>query len=448
MDGGRERDGSLPRAICSEDEASGTFREISPLSAGRRGHTATLLLDGTVLVAGGEGAPSGVEIYDPMTQSWSRGPDLAHAHTDHTATLLRDGRVLIVGGDRASELYDPRARAWSSAGVTAIVHHGHTATMLADGRVLIAAGLGESNDNANPAAEVELFDPARSTWDVVGSLEEPRWAAQTARIANGRVLIAGGHNGHFSVERTDVFDPATLALSRGPDMRAARWGHRATLLDDDRVLVTGGAPAGEIFDPIAQAWIGTPRPGFDRALVLAGVERERFGYRCTRALRAGEDRRIDLSSQRARARHRGMVKCAQNSTSAWWVFSRRSHRETAREYASPERGLGDDLTEGAWLRAKERRRARDIVLERPTELLEIGGGDLGQRARPRHRVVDVLHRLCAARDQREELGGRIAPRFERLELPGEPGEAHHRGAGPRVSEPRGIQAHRTAERAR
>jgi hypothetical protein len=79
---------------------AGTFRE-------RRGEfTATPLLDGRVLVAGGsqetpEGlrtAVSSTELWDPSTNRFEPGPELTDARAGHTATLLSDGRVLIVGG--------------------------------------------------------------------------------------------------------------------------------------------------------------------------------------------------------------------------------------------------------------------------------------------------------------------------------------------------------------
>ena len=119
----------------------------SDMTTPRTGHTATLLPDNRVLVAGGNdgSALSSAELYDPATDTWSGTDSLATARGSHTATRLPDGRVLVVGrynnGSLASaELYDPATYAWSAAGSLAVARVGHTATLLPDGRVLVAGG--------------------------------------------------------------------------------------------------------------------------------------------------------------------------------------------------------------------------------------------------------------------------------------------------------------------
>jgi hypothetical protein len=73
--------------------------------------TATLLKDGTVLVAGGGDVSNNplqsAEIYDPATDTWTSTPDMIYAHDFHTATLLKDGTVLVAGGGADAELYVP-----------------------------------------------------------------------------------------------------------------------------------------------------------------------------------------------------------------------------------------------------------------------------------------------------------------------------------------------------
>ena len=66
----------------------------------------TLLPDGKVLASGGIGGIGGgiefymstTEIYNPETNNWYPGPDMAVPRFSHTATALPDGRVLIAGG--------------------------------------------------------------------------------------------------------------------------------------------------------------------------------------------------------------------------------------------------------------------------------------------------------------------------------------------------------------
>jgi hypothetical protein len=97
------------------DPATGTWSTTSPLTTARCCHTATLLPDGRVLVAAGQGSSEylgSVEVYDPASGMWSATGALAFTRRDHTATLLLDGRVLITGGRDSvdfldsSEIYD------------------------------------------------------------------------------------------------------------------------------------------------------------------------------------------------------------------------------------------------------------------------------------------------------------------------------------------------------
>src|SRR3954470_17480143 len=87
-----------------------TFTSTANLTTGRYGHTATLLSDGKVLVAGGiaNSVPDKTaELYDPARGTWKLTGSMATARFFATATLLRDGRVLVAGGGTATaELYD------------------------------------------------------------------------------------------------------------------------------------------------------------------------------------------------------------------------------------------------------------------------------------------------------------------------------------------------------
>ena len=83
------------------------------MSTPHRGHTATLLQDGRVLVVGNGGetsaAGTAADVYDPATGTFSRTGSMKLGRWLHTATLLADGRVLILGG-RTAEGFRPCQR--------------------------------------------------------------------------------------------------------------------------------------------------------------------------------------------------------------------------------------------------------------------------------------------------------------------------------------------------
>jgi hypothetical protein len=173
----------------------------------RENHTATLLPDGRVLVAGGDrparGAAqpylAGAEIYDPATGEWTATGSLLTARASATATLLRDGRVLVAGGSgfevagvsetvtalAGAELFDPRTGAFTSAGSMTQARAGHTATLLQNGRVLFVAG---SSDQMS----AELYDPSSGRFVATASTGVPIFDHTATLLADGRVLIAGG----------------------------------------------------------------------------------------------------------------------------------------------------------------------------------------------------------------------------------------------------------------
>src|SRR5215831_16837522 len=84
---------------------SGTWTPTGALNFTRIGHTETLLANGQVLVAGGEGAQgnhiAAAELYNPATGTWTATGSLATPRIDHTATLPANGEVLVAGGSAA-----------------------------------------------------------------------------------------------------------------------------------------------------------------------------------------------------------------------------------------------------------------------------------------------------------------------------------------------------------
>ena len=184
----------MPGTAQLYNPATGKWAATGGMNVARTvGFTATVLQNGQVLVAGGVEAgvtmtvTSGAELYNPATGTWAPTGSMTTARFGHTATLLPNGQVLVAGGDGAcvnfscpvlasAELYNPATGTWSATGSMTVARYGHTATLLPNGQVLAAGGA--SGSTANAGSTAELYTPAAGTWPPPAACPSPttrRW---------------------------------------------------------------------------------------------------------------------------------------------------------------------------------------------------------------------------------------------------------------------------------
>ena len=226
--------------------------------------------------------------------AWSPVGALSGGRYNHTATLLKDGRVLVAGGSnsgalKTAQLYDSHSNTWSNAAPMNVARAGQAAVRLDSGKVLVAGGV--MADGTAYTATAEVYDPTDGTWTAVGDMA-------TARFQPTMTLLKDGASSSPAARRATTArrrSRAPRCTTRRPELqpRRVRCPSRArnataTLLPNGKVLVAGGyddakheLASAELYDPAANSWSPTEP--------LATARRLRDG---------------DLASERRRARRR------------------------------------------------------------------------------------------------------------------------------------------------
>jgi Kelch motif len=275
------------------DPIKGVFVAASPMRDARTDHTATVLASGKILVSGGDDvlghALSSAELYDPASGKFSLASNMSTARSEHSATLISgcncpaDGQVLIAGGvtdsratTRSAELYDPATGKFTATGSMKATRAMHTATLIANGplagNVLIAGGT--SDENGGDVASAELYDPSTGQFTLTGAMSMPReghsatWldpGVVQAALA-GKVLIAGGADGHAPSNTAEVFNPQNGTFAPVGQMSTPRTLQASILLGNGEVLIAGGQSSdtdflitAELFNPATAMFSATGR---------------------------------------------------------------------------------------------------------------------------------------------------------------------------------------------
>ena len=268
--GGFREEGTSEIAIASSelfDPVSNTFTPTNDMNEPRNGHTASLLPNGKVLLAGGwnqQGRTATAELYDPQTGIFESTGSLMAPRQGLTATLLKNGQVLIAGGDSArntpqltAELYDPNTETFTPTGYLKDGRFGHTATLLPDGKVLLVGG---TSGKDNILASAEIYDPVTGQFTPTSDANVVRYKHSAVLLKDGNVLILGGSDqqdwrGKYS--SAEMYDVRTGIFTRIPDMKRERFKlpDSAVLLPDGNVLIGGGNRQIEIFDVQSQNFV-------------------------------------------------------------------------------------------------------------------------------------------------------------------------------------------------
>jgi large repetitive protein len=228
----------------------GAFTVSSPMGHARAGAACATLLDGTVLVMGGDdgsGALSTAEIFNPITQTWKATGSLNAAREGHQAVINGWGAVWVAGGTNASgivaalEEFDPATSTFRTVGTLTTPRTEFAMALLPGLKVMLAGG---TNGSAT-LSSVEIYNGVLGTVSVAGSMAQARQDFAAAALPDGTVLVTGGRDAKGNLlGSTEIFDPVQGVSAAGPSLLTPRAYHAAYgLANNGQVLIAGGTGA-------------------------------------------------------------------------------------------------------------------------------------------------------------------------------------------------------------
>ena len=242
--------------------ATGAWTTTGSMSTAREAHTATLLPNGEVLVTGGiafiSGSPvifSSAELYNPATGTWTKTSSMSVGREQHTATLLPNGQVLVAGGFHfdpsfndsiaSAELFTPAKGKWTATGSLNTPRYDHVALQLVTGNPLVLDGVDQSSGGTFKLNSTELYNSATGAWTVNGNtFKSGDSGFSVTLLTTGKILLAGGVVGVYPHERVtaaaELYDPSPGTSASTGALTIPRRAHSATLLPNGQVLAAGG----------------------------------------------------------------------------------------------------------------------------------------------------------------------------------------------------------------
>ncbi len=242
------------------DPNTNSFTRVGNMNRGRHRFGAALLSNGKVLAIGGmysSGATyysiATVEIFDPVTETWSYTGSLNVARENPVVVVLNNGKVLVTGGMMrapgttylaSAEIYDPDTGTFTYVNSMPQARGSATGALMSNGNVFVAGGYNSSNGQMKSAV---IYNPTLNTWTSISSQMNSlhsEGGAVTLLLQDGRMLIAGGWSPSLGVWTIDIYNPTTnsfVAAANLPQFSHGRGGITGHVRSDGVVVFFGGS---------------------------------------------------------------------------------------------------------------------------------------------------------------------------------------------------------------
>lgn len=247
-----------------------------------RSHTAVAVYGKTIYTFGGGGdnfeSLDTFEIYDMENDQWRIGGNISTSRSGAVASVLGDKIYLIGGGFRKEdgrfhfynmvELYDPISNLWTK-GPPMLQPHDYPASVVLDGRIYIIGGHHPEATSGGPMTDpgfsfCEVFDPQEGGWQEITPMPTPRFAS-AAVAYRGKILVLGGaglrEDGFMNFDVIESYDPQTDRWSDEGIRLPWRAAGLCAFTYQDRLYVIGGNSGQRIenrfahLDPESGRWI-------------------------------------------------------------------------------------------------------------------------------------------------------------------------------------------------
>jgi Kelch motif/Galactose oxidase, central domain len=335
----------------------GTVSSAQPMLEPRSGHTATLLPNGKVLIAGGmrrnQDFYKSAELYDPPSGRFFATGEMSLGRVGQIAVLLGSGKVLVAGGwvghacTDSAELYDPSTGKFTLlAARMATRRGGARATILPNGDVLITGGA--DHDSPGGIVSAELFRVSDMSFHAVSPMHFARLSHTATLLRDGRVLVVGGRGDKVNTV-AEIFDPKTQRFAETGSLATARYKHTAGLLPDGRVLVAGGSDERDWSGNLNSAEIYDPRTGkFSHAPSLISARfklpEQAVAMQSGELLIAGGSSKVELFDSGA-----GKFVVASGEIGGPWHFMSETRLQDGRVLLAGGYANNDRATAQAWI---------------------------------------------------------------------------------------------------